>query len=107
MPTWHRDLVNEGMESLSVRMDGLDASSMECVASFNLEGVDPERYLPRIEPTLEEMEPGQYVNVAIYREDADHLFRVLEGRERFGYDFLDHCGCGGDIFRVARLPNPP
>lgn len=102
MPTWRKDVVNQDLEHLRVRMDSVDEARITCRTSFNLEGVDPSEYHGTVAPTLEEMEPGEYVNVAIYREDAHALFDLLEDREELGFYFLDHCGCGGDLFRIVK-----
>lgn len=84
-------------------MDAVDDSTLTCHASVNLEGRDPETYGDHVLPEIDAMDPGQYVNVAIYREDAQALFDLLEDRHDLGYYFHAHCGCGGDLFRVVKL----
>jgi len=96
VPTWAEETVNEDLENLEVQTDDIDESRIEAAGSFNLEGVDPEKYYDRVEPALDGLDPNEYVNVAIYLEDADHLIDLLEDRKELAYYFYA-AGFLGDL----------
>lgn len=57
---------------------------------------------------IEETAPGFYVNIAVAEQHGNpdlYLIPVLEDKfgSRVSIKFVDQCGCGGYVYKIARL----